>query len=739
MMESGGRWVTATTGDGTPPHSTGATVSHVVPWPGGSDLVSGPEPAAAAERPAFGGFLDRLSGTLVECPVETIDAQLKALVGRVAEFFDVDHGALARPSSDGPLRIAHRWGRPGCAQLETFDPDASLPWITHRFAKGPVWLTRPADLPVEAEGDRAFLERIGIRSLASVPLFVGGVPLGWLMLGTVREHRSWSPLVTDQLRRIAEVTGSAVARAEADQAVRRAVSFDQAVTGLAASLIRVPVDTIDSQIVQTLGAVAKLLEADRASVIRHFPAERMLSRSHLWERTGTPNPWVSDPQDAFPWMLARLFEARKLIALTKVDELPPEAARDRASLTLHGVKSCALAPMVVQDRVVGIISFATVTRERSWPPDLMARLRLVGEIIASALARQDAELALRTALAENERLRERLSAENAYLHAELVDARDFGEIVGTSPALLATVEKVRQVADTTAPVLLLGETGTGKELLARAIHMHSRRHARSFVAVNCAALPAALIESELFGHERGAFTGASQAKPGRFELADHGTLLLDEIGDLEPALQAKLLRVLENGEIQRLGSTVTRKVDVRIMAATNRDLRREAQDGRFRSDLYYRLSVFPIQVPPLRDRRDDIPLLVWHFIQSRQRALNRTITKIPRAVMAMLQAYEWPGNVRELQNVIERAMILSQGPVLRVEETLGPTMSERDAGVRTRRGESLQDVERAHIVAILERCGWTIEGRGQAAEHLGLNPSTLRNRMRKLGITRPVR
>ena len=560
------------------------------------------------------------------------------------------------------------------------------------------------------------------------------------MLGTVREHRSWSPLVTDQLRRIAEVTGSAVARAEADHAVRRAVTFDQVVTGLAASLIRVPVDAIDSQIVQTLGAVAELLEADRASVIRHFPAERMMSRTHLWERPGTPYPPVSDPQDAFPWMLARLFEARKLIVLTKVDELPPEAARDRASLTRYDVKSCALAPMVVQDRVVGAISLTTVTRERSWPPDLMARLRLVGEIIASALARRDTELALRTALSENERLRERLAAENAYLHAELVDARDFGEIVGRSPALLAAVEKVRHVADTTAPVLLLGETGTGKELLARAIHTHSRRHARSFVAVNCAALPAALIESELFGHERGAFTGATQAKPGRFELADHGTLLLDEIGDLEPALQAKLLRVLEDGEIQRLGATANRKVDVRIIAATNRDLRREAREGRFRSDLYYRLSVFPIEVPPVRDRRDDIPLLVWHFIQSRQRVLNRTITKIPRAVMAMLQAYEWPGNVRELQNVIERAMILSQGPVLRVEETLGPTMSERDdAGGRTRREESLEDVERAHIVAILERCGWTIEGRGQAAEHLGLNPSTLRNRMRKLGITRPAR
>jgi transcriptional regulator with GAF, ATPase, and Fis domain len=395
--------------------------------------------------------------------------------------------------------------------------------------------------------------------------------------------------------------------------------------------------------------------------------------------------------------------------------------------------------MVVEDRVVGLLVFATVTREQRWSPDLVARLRLVGEVIASALARRDVELALRTALSENERLRERLEAENVYLHTELVEARDFDEIVGRSPALQAVVEKVRQVADTSAPVLLLGETGTGKELLARALHAHGQRRARAFIAVNCAALAPTLIESELFGHEKGAFTGAHQAKPGRFELADQGTLFLDEIGELDPALQTKLLRVLEDGEIQRLGSTVTRKVDVRIIAATNRNLRRDLRDGRFRPDLYYRLSVFPIAVPPLRDRREDIPLLVWHFIESRQRALNRTITKIPKTVMAALQAYEWPGNVRELQNVIERAMILATGPVLHVEEALGPTTQEQDGGERRRSAESLRDVERAHIVQVLDRCGWTIEGRGQTAERLGVNPSTLRNRMRKLSIRRPAR
>ena len=698
-------------------------------------------PSGAADRPAFEGLLEGLSTALAQCPLDTLDLQLDELVGRVGGFVDVDQAALARPPLDGgPLRIAHRWGRPGCALLEPFDPAAQLPWIAGRLGCGvPVCLATPDDLPAPAATDREFLERRGIRSLAGLPLLTGGTSVGWLMLGTVRDGRSWPPPVIDQLRRIAEIIGSALARVQSDHSFRRAIDFDQSVAGLAASLLRVPVEAVDAQIVQTLGAVGELLGADRASVIHHDPALRTVTRTHLWIRMGTIGPPVTDPQDAFPWMIPRLFQERELVVLARLDELPPEAARDRRTLERYGVVSGALAPMVVEDRVVGVISFATVRREQRWAPELVARLRLVGEIIASALARRDSELALRTALSENERLREHLQAENVYLHAKLVEARDFGEIVGRSPALRAVLEKVRQVADTDAAVLLLGETGTGKELLARALHGHSRRNARSFIAVNCAALPAGLIESELFGHEKGAFTGASQAKPGRFELADHGTLFLDEIGELEPALQTKLLRILEDGEIQRLGATVTRRIDVRIIAATNRDLRRDMREGRFRSDLYYRLGVFPIEVPPLRDRREDIPLLVWHFIQSRQRALNRTITKIPKTVMAALQAYEWPGNVRELQNVIERAMILSSGSILRIEDAFGLGPEARVEVGRRSSGESLQDVERAHVVRVLNSCGWTIEGRGQAADRLGLNPSTLRNRMRKLGIRRPAR
>lgn len=703
-------------------------------------MRSQPDAASAVESPGLDTLLAGLSRTLVECPTDAIAVHVGAAVDGAARGLDVDHGWLVQGvPQDGRVRVTLGWTRPGRAPLTPFEPEVRLPWTSARLGDGhPVSLASPDELPPEAASDRAFLEQAGIRALVGLPLVVGGTPIGWLAFGAGRGRPPWSPPVIEGLRRMAMAVGGALARERAQQALRRATEFDQVVGGLAASLIHVPIDTIDAQIVQTLGAVAELLEADQATVIQHFPAERIMTRTHLWVRTGTPDPPGTDPQDAFPWMLARLFEAGEIMVLTRVDELPPEAARDRASLTLYGVMSCALAPMVVQDRVVGVIFFATVTGERRWSADLMARLRLVGEIIAGALVRRDAEVALRSALVENERLRERLEAENVYLKAELSGARDFGEIVGRSAALRETLERVRQVADTDAPVLLLGETGTGKELLARGLHTHGPRRDRPFIAVNCAALPATLIESELFGYEKGAFTGATQAKPGRFELADRGTLLLDEVGDLDPSLQTKLLRVLENGEIQRLGATVTRKVHVRVIAATNRNLQRDLREGRFRPDLYYRLAVFPIQVPPLRQRLEDIPLLVWHFIESRNRALNRTITKIPKPAMAALQAYDWPGNVRELQNVIERAMILSRGSVLSIEDAFGLGTEARGEAGRRSSAESLQDVERAHIARVLSTCGWTIEGRGQAAERLGLNPSTLRNRMRKLGIRRPA-
>ena len=312
------------------------------------------------------------------------------------------------------------------------------------------------------------------------------------------------------------------------------------------------------------------------------------------------------------------------------------------------------------------------------------------------------------------------------------DSDDFENIIGDSPALRIAIARVQEVAPTDASVMLLGETGTGKELFARAVHNRSTRRHRPFVSVNCAALPSTLIETELFGHVRGAFTGAVSMRQGRFELADGGTLFLDEIGDLPADVQAKLLRVLQEGQFERVGASQSRKVDVRIVAATHHDLERAMKEGRFRADLYYRLNVFPITLPALRDRLEDLPRLVWYFVNRRQRALNRKFTSIPDDVFASLQARSWPGNVRELANVIERAMIHSTGSTLVLDDVAGPQRSgpARDTG-------TLEEMERQYVEDALRRCRWRINGRGNAAEVLGLHPNTLRNRMKKFGIQRP--
>ena len=361
----------------------------------------------------------------------------------------------------------------------------------------------------------------------------------------------------------------------------------------------------------------------------------------------------------------------------------------------------------------------------TWPPAIAEDLQLAADLMAIAIQRAEQLRELASLRAESRSAGPRGAD-------EIVDSDDFEDIVGDSPSLRVAIGRLLEVASTDASVVILGETGTGKELFARALHNRSTRRGRPFVRVNCAALPPTLIESELFGHERGAFTGAVSMRQGRFELAHRGTIFLDEIGDLAADIQAKLLRVLQEGEFERVGSSQSRRVDVRVIAATHHDLDAAVKEGRFRVDLYYRLNVFPIVLPPLRERIEDIPRLAWFFINRRQRALNRQFTRIPAAVLTALQEHAWPGNVRELENVIERAMIHSTGDTLMLDD--GPGLKVWSP---SRDGGTLEDVERRHIEHALRRCGWRINGSGNAAEALGLHPNTLRFRMKKLGIRRP--
>ncbi|MGZ8255734.1 MAG: sigma-54 interaction domain-containing protein, partial [Burkholderiaceae bacterium] len=345
------------------------------------------------------------------------------------------------------------------------------------------------------------------------------------------------------------------------------------------------------------------------------------------------------------------------------------------------------------------------------------------------------ERTLQANLATTKQRNTRLHADNIYLKEELKTYHDFDEIVGTSARLRLALTRLSRVASTSSTVLLQGPTGTGKELFARALHERSRRRTRPLVRVNCAALPPTLVESELFGHEKGAFTGAVALRHGRFELADGGTIFLDEIGDLPLDIQVKLLRVLQEGEFERVGSSQTRKVDVRVIAATHHNLEAAVADGSFRADLYYRLSVYPIRLPSLQERAEDIPQLVWFFIHRHQRELGRNIIKVPASVMDALQHHEWRGNVRELENLVERALIASDGDTLRLDEPLrfGPAPTAEGGS------DNLDTVMREHIAAVLERCAWRINGTGNAADRLGIHPNTLRFRLKKLQVARPDR
>jgi PAS domain S-box-containing protein len=358
--------------------------------------------------------------------------------------------------------------------------------------------------------------------------------------------------------------------------------------------------------------------------------------------------------------------------------------------------------------------------------------------------RKRAEEATLAAYEEIRRLKDRLHADNVYLQEEIKRKCNFGEIVGHSAAIQKVLDQVEQVAGTSATVLLLGETGTGKELLARAIHSISPRRARPMLMVNCAALPATLVESELFGREKGAFTGAFARQIGRFEQADGSTLFLDEIGELPLEVQVKLLRVLQHGQFERLGSTRTLSADVRIIAASNRDLETMVTEGRFREDLFYRLNVFPIRLPPLRERPEDIPSLVWAFLNEFGRTMGKTIDSIPHATMEALRRHSWPGNIRELRNVIERAVILAQGSVLHVElpsrsnaTAIAPALSREVEEEETPAAElTLDEMQRRHILAVLQKTGWRVSGKNGAAAILGLKPTTLESKMAKLGIKR---
>jgi PAS domain S-box-containing protein len=590
--------------------------------------------------------------------------------------------------------------------------DILLPEALHavRVAHRQGFVSKPEARPMGAGRDLFACRRNG----STFPVEVG--------LSSMETERG--PLV---IASVVDVSARPEVQKASILAVEAQLEFEQLVAELSAKFINLPADQVDDAMRDALRRIGEALHLDRCTFFRIQPDGLALDPVS-WESAGIPPaPASIRGSEQVPWALETLLAGR-VLCFSTVDEIPN--AVDRASYRSFGTRSALTVPLSVAGRLVGAVGFNMVREERSWAPEVIHRLRVFATAFGNVLARRQSDEELRAALAEVERLRDRLQAENVYLRREVRDRTGAGLIVGESAAVRRVLEQVHQVAATDSTVLLLGETGTGKELFANQIHELSARRGRPMVRVNCSAIPATLMESELFGREKGAYTGALARQIGRFELADHSTIFLDEIGELPAEIQVKLLRVLEERQIERLGSPKPIRVDTRIITATHRNLEQRIAEGHFREDLFYRLNVFPIQVPPLRERVEDIPVLVWRFVEEFSRAFGKRIDAIPRETMTALQRYAWPGNIRELRNVVERAMIVATGRQLTIALPAASAAANR-------RSTRLADVEKEHIRSVLDSAAWRVRGPGGAADRLGLKPTTLETRMAKLGLKRP--
>ncbi len=520
-------------------------------------------------------------------------------------------------------------------------------------------------------------------------------------------------------------------RKKAEDDIRRRADFQAMLAGLSSDLIRAQSDDIEQQLRSCFETIGDRYDLDVASVWWLDKDTQMMRSMLRWVKADDKVRQVQLGQAEIPWIAQQLL-AGEVVACDDVDSLPEEAAADRAVLVKRKTKSFLIIPLFVNDKLEGSCVFSTIRAKRDWPDETIAELKLISENLAGAIARANAVSRIRE-------LKDQLQQENLYLRDEVRLAHGFTEIIGEDAGLRKCLRQVEKVAPTDATVLILGETGTGKELFARAVHKLSDRRDGPMVSVNCPALPANLIESELFGHEKGAFTGAQSQRRGRFELADGGTLFLDEIGELPLELQSKLLRVLQTGEFERLGGTRTLHANVRLIAATNRNLVSAIERGEFRADLFYRISSFPIRLPALRDRNGDIALLAEHFVHKHADRLGKKIDAISAKMVRELSTYSWPGNVRELESIIERSLISAEDNT--VLELPGPlkviaAMRQSKVDLAIDDGADLFEVERAYIVNVLEQTDWKISGAGGAASVLGIPSSTLRSKMKRLGITR---
>lgn len=622
-----------------------------------------------------------ISANMVMATSESLDSEIFCALEKILEALNADRVGLMEVDKDSSiLTISYAQYAKGIYNVpKQIDVAASFPWgFDHTINKGRIMVLNSIDdLPPNADVDRQSHISLGNKSVLAIPLFVAS-KVHHLLTVDVHSERLWPAEVVALTRLLGEIFVSALQRRESELSLRRTMErLDVAAASADAGLWELNLDT------GSLWATNKARE--------HFG-------------------WTHDEALSLSRLLEKIHPDDRELIRTKIEEARNTQDDARVEYRIQA-KDGSLRWMVSQGRV-------------HW--DDIANTAFLFGATVDVTRSKELEMQLHAQILETERLSHQLLRENIYLR-ETEGVDEHGEILGSSEAMRIVMTQIRQVASTGSTVLLQGETGTGKGLVAQTIHRLSDRGKRVMVKVNCAALPGPLVESELFGREKGAFTGALSQQPGRFEIADGSTLFLDEVAEMSLETQAKLLRVLQDGEFERLGSSKTINVDVRIIAASNKDLAKEVEAGRFRSDLYYRLNIFPIHVPPLRERPEDIPQLVWEFIKEFGERMGKQIRRIAQKDMQLLTGYSWPGNIRELRNVIEHSLIISPGEVL----VLQRLVSSSETLVAN---ESLEDVERRHIQAILKATQGKIKGSGGAAERLAIHPSTLYSRMRKLGI-----
>ncbi len=686
-------------------------------------------------------LVSRLSAQLLDEPAVRTPDPIDGALALIVEHFELDRAFLFTFSLDGTrLSMTHEHCAPGVEpdreNYQDLDVSGEVEPAVARILRGGRFVVDRASVLDDAE--KTPLSRFFSKSFVILPLNFGGGVGGGAGFVYFRNHHEWQAYEIETLALAMELLASALARRKIDDELRDRLRFEELLASISTRLINAEFETIDEDVAAVLALVGTRGPFDRVIVFQQERERSDMRVTHEWCSAGTSSfraatSGLSAQELGVP--VERIMAGETVVF--DVDDPSEHAVRAREAMQRAGADTIGTTPLFIKGEVWGALSFQ-IAKRRPLDPLLPRQIRLIGESIASVLCRQRADADLRRAFEELERLRAAAERERDYLREELREKPSF--LIGDSPALKEALERVDAVADTRAAVLLHGESGVGKELFARAIHERSSRRNRPLVKVNCAAVPRELFESEFFGHVKGAFTGAQRDRVGRFELAHEGTILLDEVGEIPLEQQAKLLRVLQEGEIERVGDDRTRKVDVRVVAATNRDLEAMTREGAFRLDLYYRLSVFPIRIPPLRERGGDVTLLARAFLERQKRNAGRPFLELSPADERKLESYEWPGNVRELEHVIERAVLLSRTAPLRLDLAL--TVSEPAprkpmvSGVVLREDE-LRTLERENILAALGKTNWRVSGDGGAAKLLGVRPSTLRDRMRVLGIQRP--